>query len=890
MPIIRSRKASVAGTEETIQTFKMLKNMTTAQKPGTRGAAALYRLSPVLLLAILFFWPGLRTGAEEEGAPVSITVEPGFHVDVIRSAAPDEGSWICMAADAQGRMTISSQSPPYLLRVTVTNGQAATVEQLSVGVTSAMGLCYSGNSLFMDGLGPFGWGIYRIDMNDDQFGPLMLLRPMNNNSEHGSHEVVVGPDHKLYVVSGDWTLPGDVAATSPYRNYGDDQLLARDPDSSGFSAGSVPPEGFVLRMDLDGGNCELFGGGSRNNYCIDFNSEGELFGFENDWENEYGVPWYRPCRILHWVSGGDYGHRQGTGKFPEYYEDTLPSVVHIGLGAPTGVKFPPANCAFPPSYRSACFVEDWTFGRIMAIHLTPHGASYDGTVETILRGVPLNLTSLQFGNDGALYFITGGRKLHSSLYRLGYIGDTNVSPKFSQGVWDPDSHLPADKEGAQARQLRHQLEALHGKAQPGAVDFIWPHLSSPDRWIRFAARVALESQDVALWKDRALAETQVDGGLTAIMALARYGGTPSENDCLKALDKFPYAQLDREQLLLKLRVLELIFIRQGPPADDMASHEAGEIDALYPADNEDANHELCELLLYLKAPDAVGKTMKLLESAVTQEDQIYYVMRLRNIAEGWTLEDRRAYLGWFDKKRDNLPHPAEVEQSFKEVGRPYNDGPNVQPFLNNFRQESIMTVAAGPQKDLADVAPLAPPPAPTPTPAVPTGLKIVKYWTWDDLAPNLGELKSGRSFEQGQAAFAKAQCVLCHRFGNSGGNVGPELTAVSSRLTAHDILESIVFPSKVVPDQYKNTIVNLTDGDVLTGRIMEEDAEKIVLMTDMIHGVKVDVKKSNIESRRLSNISPMPEGLLNCLTAGEIWDLISYLQSGGVPTSSSFKR
>ncbi len=173
------------------------------------------------------------------------------------------------------------------------------------------------------------------------------LRSMSNNSEHGAHEVLVGPDHKLYVVAGDWTFPGNVAAMSPLRNYGDDQLLPRAPDSRGFSSGSIPPAGFVLRMDLDGQNCELFGGGIRNNYCIDFNADGELFGFENDMEWDIGASWYRPTRFLHWIAGSDFGHHQGSGKFPEYYADTLPAVLRVGLGSPSGVKFPPAHCAFP---------------------------------------------------------------------------------------------------------------------------------------------------------------------------------------------------------------------------------------------------------------------------------------------------------------------------------------------------------------------------------------------------------------------------------------------------------------------------------------------------------------------------------------------------------------
>ncbi len=54
----------------------------------------------------------------------------------------------------------------------------------------------------------------------------------------------------------------------------------------------------------------------------------------------------------------------------------------------------------------------------------------------------------------------------------------------------------------EARTLRHQLEAFHGRRDPKAVDAAWPHLGSPDRFIRWAARVAIEHQAPETWRDR----------------------------------------------------------------------------------------------------------------------------------------------------------------------------------------------------------------------------------------------------------------------------------------------------------------------------------------------------------------------------------------------------
>jgi len=159
-----------------------------------------------------------------------------------------------------------------------------------------------------------------------------------------------------------------------------------------------------------------------------------------------------------------------------------------------------------------------------------------------------------------------------------------------------------------------------------------------------------------------------------------------------------------------------------------------------------------------------------------------------------------------------------------------------------------------------------------------------------DLEPALGQLSHGRSFETGRTVFADAQCAQCHRFANEGGSVGPELTAVSSRFAHRDILESIILPSKVVSEQYQNSIILKKDGDDVTGRIVEENDKKIVVVTNPLTLTKVEIAKSDIQTRVLSKVSPMPEGLVNGFTQDEILDLIAYLESGGKKTAPAFDK
>src|SRR5262249_45768442 len=126
-------------------------------------------------------------------------------------------------------------------------------------------------------------------------------------------------------------------------------------------------------------------------------------------------------------------------------------------------------------------------------------------------------------------------------------------------------------------------------------------------------------------------------------------------------------------------------------------------------------------------------------------------------------------------------------------------------------------------------------------------------------------------------------------FGNEGGAIGPDITAVSSRFSREDILESITEPSKVVSEQYQNITVIKKDGDDVTGRLIEETGTKLVLVPNQLTGEKVEVKKSDVQSRAASKPSPMPEGLINVLTKDEILDLIAFVESGGRKNHAAFR-
>jgi len=843
--------------------------------------------------------PGAARKTGEATPAASLKVADGFKVELLRSSQPGEGSWVSMTVDPKGRLIVSPQDKEPMLRFTIgKDGKIAKMETIELPVRSAMGLLYAFDSLYVNGMGPDGYHLYRLrDTNgDDQYDRFELLRKWKGGpGEHGAHGIVLGQDKKLYIVNGNFVdVPDDILPTSPHKNYRDDTVLPRMEDGNGFGAGRKPPGGYVVRLDPDGKNAELFASGQRNTYDIAFNLDGELFGFDSDMEWDWGSPWYRPTRVHHIVSGADHGFREGSAKWPEYYEDSLPAAVNIGIGSPTGVDFG-TGAKFPAKYQRALYIQDWSYGRILAVHLTPDGASYKGTFENFVVGKPLNVTDLEIGGDGAMYFTIGGRKTQGGLYRVTYTGKESKRLVKSSG---------SDGTSKQARTLRHKLEAFHGRQDAKALDAAWRRLDSADRSTRYAARIAVESQPVGQWQQRALDETRKRAGLAALLALARCGERDVQVQLLTALEKFPADTLDEQEKIEALRVIQVCFARMGRPEDDVARDVAKALDPLYPARSWPLNRELSQLQIFLDAPGVVKKTLDLRDSAATQEEQIHYMAALRSVKSGWTLDERKRYFAWFQnrpKTEDggptypggasyfisrNTKHPAETVQWFKDVGREYGDGASLNNFIKKLRAGVVESLGEDEKTQLAGFITDAPA---TALVKPKKEYKFVREWKMSDFAADLERAGKGRNFENGRDAYAATQCLQCHRLGNEGGAIGPDITAVASRFTRADLLSSIIEPSKVVSEQYQNITVVKKDGDDVTGRLVEETDAKLVLVPNQLTGDKVEVKKSDVQSRAASKLSPMPEGLVNILTKEELLDLLAYIESGGRKDHSAFK-
>lgn len=772
----------------------------------------------------------------------TIRVQPGFCVELIRSAGPGEGSWISMTFDDHGRILLGRDDQG-LIRISLDSSAAA--ETLQLELRHCRGVLFAYDSLFVSATN--SQAIYRLQDRDgdDQFETIVELAKIAYDSRygHGTNQLVLGPDGLIYVVCGnDTQFAPQVANDSPYRAPQNDWLVPNPHD-----AGHDDRVGYVLRTDKDGLRWEVVAGGLRNPCDVAFNSAGEMFTYDADMEWDVGLPWYRPTRINHVVSGGEYGWRWGTGKWPEYYEDSLPSTLDTGLGSPTGMTFG-YRSAFPSAYRELLFLGDWQNGRILMAQVSPRGASYDADYKVFLEGGPLNVCDLEFGPDGALYFITGGRGSQSGLYRVSAVEEqAQTSEPFSVPDLSQDASI--------RRELRRRLEQFHRGNHPDAITVAWPYLGSSDRWLRYAARLAVERQPLDEWRMLAIRERNPLTASLAALAWSRMGPPGDQGTLLTLLNGIPDTD-DLTQKLAWLRAYQLCFARMGEPTIEQSQQTRQRISSWYPNTDSRVNHLLCELLVFLNDVSVVPKTFDLIAESPSQQTQIRLAQLLVRAPQLWDDDSRRKMFSWLESSRQ------------------FRGGHLLPTEIQNLQSDFLMSLDDMTQLQYRRTIEQLQ--APTAIHA-PNARPMVRNWTVADFEGELATTADTPSVNDVRESLHAGACLNCHRIGGEGGRSGPDLSLVGKRFDARAILASIIEPSKVIDPKYRHTAYEIDNGTIVVGRPVGVSREAITVETDSLSQTRVEVLRASIETSQPAQLSPMPTGLLNTLTKQEVIQLVQYL-------------
>lgn len=802
-------------------------------------------------------------GALPKNVTADYQVAKDFKLESLYKVPKPQGSWVAMTVDGKGRLLCSDQyGIIYRVTPSTKEGEETKVEPTDIPLKGAHGLLWHEGVLYVsvnEGTDQSGVWMVTDSNGDGEPDKPKLLKAFEGRGEHGPHGFAPSPDGKwIYVTAGNFTDLPEMDTSLVTKVWEEDQLLPRRPDAKGHARDRMAPGGWVARFKPDGSFWQLFSMGFRNAYDIAFNDRGDLITYDSDMEWDLGSPWYRPTRICQAIAGAEYGWRNGSGVWPAYYEDSMAPILNMGPGSPTGVMSG-RGAKFPAKYQRTIFALDWTYATIHAIHLIPSGSGYKAEREEFVAGGGLPLTDAVVGKDGAMYFLTGGRRTDSTLWRVTYTGKESTAPV---------------KYESKPQELVDRTKA-------------WDGLASAERLVRFESRVSLEAAGASFIAGPLAKETDAWKIIGGSMALARVGTNDHRAVILSALDRVDWSKLGEEQKITWLRACGLVFIRRGEPSADERAKVLAKIDAAFPAGQESVDRELCRMLSYLQAPGIVTRTLAQMDSAgptpvpdwlalakrnarygrtleamvanLPPAQIMHYLYCLRVVKGQWTADERKRFFVWFDRL------------SKKSGGDSYTG------FIADMRKDALDNCTPEERELIAKLDMSTPPAAPV---VLPKAQGPGRAWTIDEVVKVAeGGLEKGNR-ENGKKMFQASMCASCHRFGNEGGGVGPDLTTVGGRFTVRDLAESILDPGKVVSDQYAFDAITKIDGTELFGKVIEEKDQHWIVATNPFDIKQtMEIERGQIKGVKPSPTSPMPPGLIYQLNPEELRDLLSFLMA-----------
>lgn len=845
-------------------------------------------------------------------AAKELEVHKGFRGDLLLAPPKHFGSWVSLTAIPGAELGFyASDQRSGLYRIDVRpaadGSMRTTATRQPVDLGGAQGLCLIDGVLYASVNGRES-GLWRVTDSDGDgaFDAKELLLKFLGAGEHGPHAVLRAPDGEgLYVVCGNHTaLPQRSFRRSarPVGAVAEDHIPAVIVDPNGHANKIRAPGGYVIRVDFDGKNPRLQSSGYRNAFDIAIDANGEIFAYDSDMEWDFGLPWYRPTRIVHAVNGADFGWRTGSSKWRTHFEDSLPPLHEIGPGSPTGLLFGEAphsyTAKFPAAWRRKLFALDWTFGTLWAFELEAQGASFRATKTPFVTGKPLPLTDACIGSDGAMYFTTGGRGTATRLFRISAEEPADVAEASAARAPTPEAAL------------RRKLESYHGM-QSGeraeeAIAAALPHLDHPDRHVRHAARLALESTPAVADMDQLPkldAKKRPLAAAVLLLVRARFlESRQARNGFFEKLAAFPIASAPKDALLCGLRACEIAIANFGRPKPSVARAVIAKLDPIFPRKDGRVDAELARILCALNAPTAVAKCLSLMDARGQDPEQDWAGILVRNDRYGKPIRRmldnppptlalhyvdcmRQARKGW------NIARYERV-LTFLRRSRAYAAGNSYRGFIDRLRDAVVEKMSDEDKRRVASILGSWKSSGAAEAFTAPRGPG--KAWSVDAALAAIDVDKlAERSYASGRNLFHAVGCASCHRYDGEGGGIGPDLSTVASKYSLKEILESTIEPQMVIADQFVGKRIELKDGTIVLGQVATNSkagAGKLEIWpANAVSEAKV-IDRNAVRSIQSSKESPMPSKLLDRLSADELQDLLAFLLAASEQRSASGKK
>lgn len=417
------------------------------------------------------------------------------------------------------------------------------------------------------------------------------------------------------------------------------------------------------------------------------------------------------------------------------------------------------------------------------------------------------------------------------------------------------------------------------------IQGLWELLDSPDRFVRYSAGQALARAFRPRWENLVLGDKlsiRPRGAIEGVLQLILTQEAAEHSDAIFAkLVEFAQQEPDRlvgDTLLNYLRTLQMAYIRDVIKSESkigLVPLVAPLLLDRFPTDDWRINRELQVVLAHMNAPGAIDEMLAYLTPDKSQEEQIHTVYCLRAITEGWTAEQRKQLVDWFDRGREmggGASFEGHIEYLWQDTLKLLPDDERAAAearkaaVLQKRQEMALANQAAEDEAQKHQRSELAQ-----------MGFQeLAEFLEYDPMAY---ASSTAEDIVHGRKVFERAKCATCHVFGTIGKGGGPDLSTVVSRFRRRDILEAIMYPSKVVSDQYIGVTLELSDLSDVTGMIVAETPETLTLIDTT--GQRLEIKKADISKRTDAVGSIMPEGLLNTMTMNDLIALINFLERGG---------
>jgi putative membrane-bound dehydrogenase-like protein len=752
------------------------------------------------------------------------------------------------------------------------NGKARKVRTFAEGFKNTMSLALRpGGEIFLAERS----AIYRIrekDGKEVERKVIVKLETKGDYPHNGLSDIAFDSAGKMYFGMGE--------------NLGEPYTLVGS-DKSGWAGGGEG--GNIFRCLPDGSKIERIATGFWNPFGMCFDLHGRLFAVDNDPDSR------GPCRLLHVISGGDYGYRYRYGRkglHPfQSWNGELPGTLPMVAGtseAPSGILACPF-AGWPKEYQGTLFSTSWGDHVIETFDPKPKGASFTASAKILVRGNenfrPVSIVACP---DGSLVFndwVDKSYPVHGKgrIWRLKLKTPLpNPAPRIGP--------LPEDN-----KELVRLSEILSTREPDRLKKEVVPYLASADPFLVAGAM-------------KALTQTKTDRGLAkSANARMRLGAV----------------------ILFQRQADRAAWIRSGP--NDMldfniAPQYVQELWELIPTFLADSDPDVRRATIQWVAEQKLNGYAPLLEAAASKPPVTRELFEAYLAARDLLSDHPRAW-------KDEAPGEEYVSAIVKDPKQPVMfrllalrmlrpDHPVLTPALlrsylsdpdEGLRHEALRTLIERPDTEAQEMLRKFADDDTNPSQlralaVVGLALSAKNFETerllhklrkqpflQDEVLRTLGErripeprhppaewqklLEEKGDAVAGERVFFHPNgpgCYKCHKIDGRGAGIGPDLSRIASSMSREKIIESILEPSKEIAPAFTTWRILTRDGKERTGMIVGEDAFSYVTVADS-QGKVEKIHRREIEDRTALPKSIMPENLPELITRQDFKDLLAFL-------------